>query len=122
MATPVAASCVSDAQRVIQLPVAVRRRADDDGEEGGQEPDQRDTPGRAKAAAMNGPMARNPTSEMLPPETAKMTATADTQTRATSVAMASARSAPQALQPGRTLVFHRFGHVSLRVAGRDLRD
>ena len=49
--------------------------------------------GRAKTAAMKGPMARNPTMEILPPETAKMTATADTQTRATSVAVASARSA-----------------------------
>ena len=49
--------------------------------------------GRAKTAAMKGPMARNPTMEMLPPETANMTATADTQTRATSVAVSSARSA-----------------------------
>ena len=49
--------------------------------------------GRANEAAMKGPMASSPTREMLPPKIAKTMATAETQTSATRVAIASARSA-----------------------------
>ena len=42
--------------------------------------------GPAKAAAMNGPMARKPIRPNLPPKTASRMATTDTHSRAISVA------------------------------------
>ena len=55
-----------DAQRVVQLAVTVRRRADDEGEEGGQDADQRDPRGAGEGGGDEGGDGQQPDERDVP--------------------------------------------------------